>query len=96
MAIIAGNHHGIPIKREWCPGGELEIPVVLVETDWGWGAGPDCNQEVPVRHIAAAEFAGNYKHVAGRDWKTEPHGAECGRNKDENTSLKVNIPSNKV
>jgi hypothetical protein len=26
-----------PTKRGCCPGGELAIPIDLVETDWGWG-----------------------------------------------------------
>ncbi len=25
------------IKREWCSGSDLEIPIDLVETDWDWG-----------------------------------------------------------
>jgi hypothetical protein len=36
------------IQREWCPGEGQEIPVELVETDWGWGTCIDCNQEAPV------------------------------------------------
>jgi hypothetical protein len=30
------------IQREWCPGESKEIPVDLVETDWGWGMCIDC------------------------------------------------------
>jgi hypothetical protein len=37
------------IKREWCPREGQEIPVDLVETDWGWGTRIDW-QVWPAHH----------------------------------------------